>query len=81
MPLPLTPETRLAEHRDAQVELRCLRCGHSREMSAEALARLIGWQTLLVNRLGQFRCSCCGARRVAIAFGYDRKPRGWLSNH
>lgn len=81
MALPLAPDTRLTDHRDAHVELRCGSCGHAREMCAEALARLIGWETLLAQRLGRFRCSRCGARRVAIAFGYDRKPRGWLAHH
>ena len=80
MPLPLTPKTRLSDHRDAHVELRCQGCGHFRDIRAEALARLIGWETLLSKHLSRFRCSRCGARGVAITFGYDQRPRGWLNN-
>lgn len=80
MALPLTPSTRLAHHRDAHVELRCGECGHQRDVKVEALARMFGWETVLATRLGSFRCSRCGARRVEIHFGYDRKPRGWLKN-
>jgi ribosomal protein S27AE len=77
MALPLTPSTRLSDHRDAHVELRCGACGHQRDVRADALARLMGWETLLAPRLARFRCSRCGARRVEIRFGYDLQPRGW----
>lgn len=80
MALPLTPSTRLSDHRDAYVEMTCRRCGHSRDMRAEALARLIGWDTVLERRLDRFRCSRCAAREVEIRFGYDRKPRGWVKH-
>lgn len=80
MPLPLSPKARLADHRDAHVELRCQGCGHFRDMRVEALARLVGWETVLAKHLQRFRCSGCGARRVEIAFGYDHRPRGWLKH-
>lgn len=80
MALPLTPSTRLCDHRDAHVELRCAACGHRRDVHVDALARMIGWETHLARRLDRFRCSRCGAHRVEIRFGYERKPRGWVSN-
>ena len=80
MALPLTSTTRLADHRDAFVELRCGACAHQREVRADALARMLGWETPLMARLERFRCSRCGARRVEIRFGYVRRPRGWVSH-
>lgn len=80
MALPLTPSTRLSDHCDAYVELRCTQCGHFREVHAEALARVIGWESPLARRLERFRCSRCGARRVEIRFGYEHRPRGWVRN-
>lgn len=80
MALPLTPSTRLSDHPDAVVELRCGACGHGRDVRVEALARVVGWDAPPAQRLERFRCSRCGARRVAIRFGYERKPRGWVKN-
>jgi DNA-directed RNA polymerase subunit RPC12/RpoP len=80
MALPLGPSTRLSDHPEALVELRCRVCGHGREVRVEALARVIGWDAPLAQRLERFRCSRCGARRVEIRFGYERKPRGWVRN-
>ena len=80
MALPLTPSSRLSDHRDAYVELRCAACGHHREVRADALARVVGWDTPLARVLERFRCSRCEARRVQIRFGYERKPRGWVTN-
>ena len=80
MPMPLTPSSCLADHRGAIAELRCVACGHQREVSVEALGRVLGWEATLAPRLGRFRCSRCGARRVEIQFGYERKPRGWVTN-
>ena len=51
MALPLTPSTRLCDHRDAHVELRCGACGHRRDVHVDALARMIGWETYLARRL------------------------------
>ena len=80
MALPLTSSTRLADHRGAYVQLRCGVCGHRRDVYVDALARIIGWDVPLASRLEHFRCSGCGARRVEIRFGYERKPRGWVTN-
>lgn len=80
MALPMTPSTRLSDHPGAHAELRCGGCGHRRDVRVEALARMVGWDTPLARRLERFRCSRCGARRVEIRFGYERKPRGWLTN-
>lgn len=80
MALPLTPWTRLSDHPEAYVELRCRKCGHGRDVHVNALARMVGWDTPLAPRLERFRCSRCGARRVEIRFGYARKPRGWVNN-
>ena len=80
MALPLGPATRLSDHPGALVELRCGACGHGRDVRVEALARVVGWDVPLAQRLERFRCSHCGARRVTIRFGYERKPRGWIKN-
>lgn len=80
MALPLTPSTRLADHREAHVDLRCGACGHRREVRADALARMLGWETPLKAHVRRFRCSRCGARRVEIQFGYEHRPRGWQTH-
>jgi ribosomal protein S27AE len=80
MALPLGPSTRLSDHPDALVELRCGACGHERDVRVDALARVAGWNAPLAQRLERFRCSRCGARRVEIRFGYENKPRGWVKH-
>jgi hypothetical protein len=80
MAIPLTRSTRLAHHRQGFARLRCGRCEHLREVPVEALARLLGWDSVLIDQVTRFRCSSCGARRIEISFGYDRRPRGWSKN-
>jgi transcription elongation factor Elf1 len=80
MAIPLTRSTRLVHHREGYALLRCEHCDHRREISVESLARLVGWESVLVDQLARFRCSSCGARKIEISFGYDRKPRRWSKN-
>ena len=51
MALPVTAATRLSDHRNAHVDLTCRHLGHSRDVRAEALARVIGWETVLSTRI------------------------------
>ncbi|MGH8149008.1 MAG: hypothetical protein ACRETB_03380 [Steroidobacteraceae bacterium] len=80
MAIQLTPRMRLADHRDAHVSVSCNACLHMREMAAEALARVIGWDTPVLEALPRFRCSACGVRRVHVSIFYRRRPRGWNSH-
>lgn len=67
---------RLSHHRGSQVLIRCAACGHKRQMTAEALARIIGWDAEPFAMTERFRCSRCGAHRAEVSLGHDRKPRG-----
>lgn len=73
----LTPRMRLADHRDGLVSVSCNACLHEREISAEALAQIVGWETRLATVLPRLRCSACGARRAHVSIFYPRRPRGW----
>jgi len=78
--IPITPKTRLTDHRDALVGIGCQQCFHEREMSAVALAQLIGWQSRVISAIPRMRCSACGAHRAHVFLFYPRRPRGWGKN-
>src|SRR5579862_242841 len=63
------------------VRVRCPACGASRDIAAEALARLVGWSITLENLAARLRCSKCGAKGAAVVtpVGLPR-PRGFSSN-
>ena len=63
------------------VRVKCPACGASRDIAAEALARLVGWSTSLDSLTPRLRCSKCGAKGAATVtpVGLPR-PRGFTSN-
>src|SRR5487761_1820555 len=63
------------------VRVKCPACGASRDIAAEALARLVGWSMTLENLAPRLRCSKCGAKGTATVtpVGLPR-PRGFTSN-
>ena len=63
------------------VRVRCPACGASRDIAAEALARLVGWSMSLESLAPRLRCSKCGAKGAATVtpVGLPR-PRGFTSN-
>jgi hypothetical protein len=78
--IPITPKTRLADYRDALVGVGCQQCFHEREMTAEALAQIIGWQSRVISAIPRMRCSACGAHKAHVFLFYPRRPRGWSKN-
>lgn len=63
------------------VRVKCPACGASRDIAAEALARLVGWSMSLESLAPRLRCSKCGAKGAATVtpVGLPR-PRGFTSN-
>ena len=63
------------------VRVKCPACGASRDIAAEALARLVGWSMSLASLAPRLRCSKCGAKGAATVtpVGLPR-PRGFTSN-
>lgn len=63
------------------VRVKCPACGASRDIAAEALARLVGWSMSLEGLAPRLRCSKCGAKGAATVtpVGLPR-PRGLTSN-
>lgn len=59
-------KTTLETHESAAVMIRCKQCGHEREITAIALANIIGWTTPILSVLPGFRCmqEDCGERDV-----------------
>jgi len=80
MAIPLTANACLSHHREGYVMVSCLGCGHRRDIRAEALARIFGWDVKVRALVPRFRCSACGKREVDVRFGYDSRPRGWAKN-
>jgi hypothetical protein len=76
MPIPLTSNANLSLHRGGYVIVKCCACGHRRDIRTEALARIFGWNRKVKVLAARFRCSNCGAKKVDVSFGYDRKPKG-----
>ncbi len=63
------------------VRVKCPDCGGSRDIPAEALARLVGWSASLESLAPRLRCSRCGAKGTATVtpVGLPR-PRGFTNN-
>jgi hypothetical protein len=63
------------------VRVRCTSCGASRDIAAQALARLVGWSMSLASLAPRLRCSKGGAPGPATVtpVGLPR-PRGFASN-
>jgi hypothetical protein len=75
MVIPGIRSSRLSHHREGHVLIRCGACEHEREITADALARIIGWDAQPLAMSERFRCSQCGAHRAQVTLGRDRKPR------
>lgn len=58
----------------------CRKCGHVREISPHALARIFGWEAEIQKIAHRFRCSKCHAKTVDVQAGFNRKPRRWNKN-
>jgi ssDNA-binding Zn-finger/Zn-ribbon topoisomerase 1 len=63
------------------VRVKCPACGASRDIAAEALARIVGWSISLESLAPRLRCSKCGAKGTATVtpVGLPR-PRGFTGN-
>ena len=63
------------------------RCGAVREITAEALARPVGWSATFVELAERMRCSQCGKKAAEVVAAARPRPRGgaeesvlaWLS--
>ena len=67
MAIPVTRSIRLSHHRESHVLIRCGACGHEREITADALARIVGWDAEPSTMGERFRCSRCGAHRAQVS--------------
>lgn len=56
------------------------KCGASRDMLPEALARIAGWSTTLEALEPRMRCSKCGAKGAQIVAVPQPRPRGIPKN-
>jgi hypothetical protein len=56
------------------------RCGASREIEPEALARLVGWSTTLSALAPRLRCSKCGKKAAEVVAVAKPRPRGIPKN-
>jgi hypothetical protein len=75
---PRTPLTviRLSDHFGQYVlTLRC-ECGHTRTAQPQTLARLAGWDALLVDVVARLRFSQCGKRKCSAQARPETKRDG-----
>jgi hypothetical protein len=56
------------------------KCGTTREISPEALARIVGWSTTLAQLAERMRCSKCGAKAAQVVAVPLPRPRGVPKN-
>jgi hypothetical protein len=52
------------------------KCGASRHIEPEALARLVGWSTTLRQLAHRMRCSQCGKNAAEVVAVARPRPRG-----
>lgn len=72
--------TRLSDHfGQFDLLLVCANCGHRREIAPRDLARLFGWDALIVTIVARLRCSKCGARRCSATAQLPSRPRRYSS--
>lgn len=74
-----SPITKLSDRfADYTLRIRCRKCGHERTTEPHALARLLGWETPLVQVASRLRCSKCHARGECELTAINQpKPRGY----
>ena len=53
------------------------KCGAVREITPEALARLVGWSMTLEELARRMRCSQCGKKAAEVVAVARPRPRGW----
>jgi hypothetical protein len=56
------------------------KCGAVREITPEALARLVGWSTTLEALAQRMRCSQCGGKAAEVVAVATARPRGVPKN-
>jgi hypothetical protein len=59
------------------INVRCLKCGHTRDIDPKALANIFGWDAELVSITPHFRCSKCSTKNVDVQIGFEKRPRRW----
>jgi hypothetical protein len=76
-----TPVNKLSDRfADYLLRIRCRKCGHERVTEPHALAKLMGWETLLATIARRMRCSKCHTRgECELTVVDQRKPRGYRS--
>ena len=55
-------------------------CGACREITPQALARLVGWKTTLKQLALRMRCSQCGKKAATVEAVARPRPRGIPKN-
>jgi hypothetical protein len=76
---PRSPITvvRLADHFGQYVLILKCACGHhSRTAQPQTLARLAGWDALLIDVVRRLRCSQCGKRKCTATVRRETKRDG-----
>jgi hypothetical protein len=56
------------------------KCGAVREITPEALARLVGWSLTLEALAERMRCSQCGGKAAEVVAVARPRPRGRAKN-
>ena len=56
------------------------KCGASRDIPPEALARIAGWTTTLEALAPRMRCSKCGAKGAQVVAVAQPRARGFPKN-
>jgi hypothetical protein len=56
------------------------KCGASRHIEPEALARLVGWSATLEKVAQRMRCSHCGKKAAEVVAVARPRPRGIPKN-
>lgn len=74
MPPRLTPNvTKLSDHGGQFLIIVTCSCGHTRTARPQTLARMAGWDALLVDVVKRMRCSKCGARKCSVELRPETK--------
>jgi hypothetical protein len=55
-------------------------CGACREITPQALARLVGWKVMLTELAPRMRCSRCGRKAAEVVAVARPRPRGVSKN-
>jgi hypothetical protein len=61
------------------ISLVCSKCKHARETSPLPLAKVFGWNALIVDVVKRLRCSKCGEKACKATVQLPKKPRGYTA--